>query len=319
MAVLLVTNKEDVTTDFIIKKLQENGISYYRFNTEDLFKYVSFSFDFATERFWLHDSIKEASYPVHEFTAVYYRRPVIPEYDIKELSYGERKFLKVEAFYTLEGFYKILSDKIWVSPVFSIREAENKFYQLRLAKQVGFKIPPTIATNIPNELYKFTSSYQSCIIKPVHCGRILDFETPKIVYTSELGASINESAISCSTAYVQEKINKKYDIRVTLVGNKIFATAIYSQDLDETKIDWRKGEHILRHERIELPNDIISKCQKLLSLLNLKYGAIDLIRTESDEFYFLEINPNGQWVWIERLTGYDISGSIVELLCKYEN
>ena len=320
MAILIITNKTDVTVDFVIKKLQDQGISYYRFNTEDLFQHVSFTFDFNYNRFWLYDDIKKIEYSVHDFTAVYYRRPKLPEYDSDEqLTDGEQRFLKTEAYYTLEGFYKLLSDKFWISPVFSIREAENKFYQLLIAQKIGFKIPPSIATNMPSEFRNFMNRYSHCIIKPVYCGRIQDSKSPQIIYTSTLKKPADELSIRCSTAYIQQKIDKEYDVRVTVVGGRIFAVAIYSQELDETETDWRRGEHILKHERIELPREVSSKCFELLALLKLNYGAIDLIKTKNGEYYFLEINPNGQWAWIERQTGFDISGAIVDLLSRNEN
>jgi glutathione synthase/RimK-type ligase-like ATP-grasp enzyme len=102
---------------------------------------------------------------------------------------------------------------------------------------------------------------------------------------------------------------------VTVVGQKTFVVAIHSQDTEETQIDWRKGSNIsLEHTVIDLPDDVRSRCISLVERLGLRFGAIDLIRDRSGDFWFLEINPNGQWAWIERRTGLPITAAIVDEL-----
>lgn len=313
--ILIITNKSDVTSDFIVKKLRERKIDYYRLNTEDLYSTVSFTFNFDTDYYYLYDANKHSKYNLWDFTAVYFRRPLLPTFMDSSLSDGDRDFLEREAYYTLKGLYKILDNKFWISKPSAIQNAENKFYQLQLAKQLDFSIPSSIATNIPSDFRKFAKE-RKCIIKAVHSGRIKNHSNQKIAFTSELTSVPTDEEIKCSTAYLQQEIEKKYDVRVTVVGNKVFAAAIDSQTLSETRIDWRRGEHILNHKRINLPEDIKSKCLKLLAELNLQYGAIDFVEDRLGKYFFLEINPNGQWAWIEKQTGYDISGAIVDTLCN---
>jgi glutathione synthase/RimK-type ligase-like ATP-grasp enzyme len=112
---------------------------------------------------------------------------------------------------------------------------------------------------------------------------------------------------------------KKYDVRVIVVGKKVFTTLIHSQDNEETKTDWRNGENILEHTKAVLPKSIERKCIKLLKILKLQFGAIDFIMGKENNFIFLEINPNGQWARIEKQTGYKISDEIVNLLIKKKN
>ena len=70
----------------------------------------------------------------------------------------------------------------------------------------------------------------------------------------------------------------------------------------------------MRHEAIELPADIVDKCRALTKALDLRYGAIDLIADRDGRYWFLEINPNGQWAWIERRTGLPLASAIVDEL-----
>jgi glutathione synthase/RimK-type ligase-like ATP-grasp enzyme len=320
MKVLILTNKSDLTSDFIVKKLKERNISFYRFNTEELTKSISISLNFQTDLFQLFDSNSEEIINLKEFSSIYFRRPELPAVDIKNLSIGEVNFLKSEIMFTLEGIYKILRNAYWVSPLYSIRESENKIYQLEIAKSLGFNIPDSLISNLYEQTEVFFNRNMSkCILKPIKSGLIDDKEEPKIVFTNIIEKlPKDKSKIERFPVYFQNCIEKKGDIRVIMVGENVFATLIHSQDYENTQIDWRKGEITLNHTKFELPSDLINKCISLLKVLKLRFGAIDFVLDKYDKLIFLEINPNGQWAWIEKQTGYKISNEIVNLL-QYEN
>ena len=313
--ILIITNKSDLTSDFIVKRLKERNISFYRFNTEEISKSCFLTFDFQKGLFTLSDAILCQQFNLKEFTSVYFRRPELPSINIDNISSGEIQFLKNEFYYTLEGLYKILQDLYWVSPIYSIREAENKIYQLELAKAIGFSIPDSIITNIYNDSFEFYNRNDTnCIVKPIKSGLIEDKDSPKIVFTSQLKEKPQKEQVELSPNFFQVNIKKLYDVRVTMVGEKAFAVLIDSQENAETLIDWRRGEYSLKHTKIDLPNKILKQCIILLKTLNLRFGAIDFILDTNGNFIFLEINPNGQWAWIEKQTGYKISNEIVNLL-----
>ncbi|ULB35728.1 hypothetical protein [Proteiniphilum propionicum] len=298
--------------------MKERNISFYRFNTEEFSKSCFFTFDFTRNVFILFDTILCKQFNLKEFSAVYFRRPELPNINNNGLSSGEIQFLRNEFYYTLEGLYKILNDLYWVSPVYAIREAENKIYQLELAKSIGFSIPDSIITNIYADSLDFYNRNKSnCIVKPIKSGLIEDTNIPKVVFTNLLKEKPKIKQIELSPNFFQAHIKKTYDVRVTMVGDKPFAVLIDSQNNSETLVDWRKGEFSLKHTKIKLPDEILKQCITLLKTLNLRFGAIDFILDTNEDFIFLEINPNGQWAWIEKQTGYDISNEIVNLL-EYE-
>ena len=236
------------------------------------------------------------------------------------LSEGEAKFVSREITYALEGIYKILSDRFWISPVTAIREAENKIYQLLVAREIGFEIPKSLVTTIPHKAKTFLKELQGhCVLKPIRNGKVDDSENPKVVFTTLITAddtALLDGTNNCPT-YLQNRINKVADIRVTVVGEQVFPAKIHSQEFEETMVDWRKGENAkVKHERIELPPEIEDKCIELTKRLGLHFGAIDFVLDRGMNYVFLEINPNGQWGWIEKRLGYDISGEIVALLLK---
>jgi glutathione synthase/RimK-type ligase-like ATP-grasp enzyme len=314
--ILIITNKFDITSDFIIKALKARKIQFYRFNTDELGKTVYTNLNFDTNSFLLHDTYFNNWYDLKKFTAVYYRRPELPDTPTTQLTPGERDFINNENAFTLEGIYKILDTAYWVSPLYAIREAENKIHQLLVAQSIGLSIPSSVITNSFENAHKFfRSKLSDCIIKPIKTGLIEEANGSSVVFTSQLSDfPTDREQIELCPVFLQSKISKKTDVRVTVVGNKIFATLIHSQVHEETEVDWRKGENVLEHEVIELPEDLEQKCITLLKRLRLRYAAIDLIQDSDGAFIFLEINPNGQWAWIEKQTGQEISSEIVNLL-----
>jgi len=318
--ILLITNKEDVTTDCIVNILNKEDIKYYRFNTEDYPLKINLNLDIGQNIFKITDLNKKIEINLEEISSVYFRRPKLPEDLSSHSTAGEKRFLLSEIAFTYEGFYKLLVNRLWINSIFPIREAENKIYQLNIAKIIGFKIPSSIITNDKNYAENFIkSSNKEYIVKPIRDGLIDDPHKPKIIFTSLLTKKqINSlKRIKICPVLIQEKIEKRADIRVTVVGNKVFTTLIESQKYEETKIDWRKNnKSCLEYRRYKLPNHIERKCVALTKKLNLVFSAIDLILDNNGDFIFLEINPNGQWAWIEKRLNYDISYAIVDILKK---
>lgn len=119
---------------------------------------------------------------------------------------------------------------------------------------------------------------------------------------------------SLTPSIFQEYIEKEYELRITVVGEKVFAAKVDSQKQEETKIDWRK--HKTPFQQYTLPKEISDKCVELTQKLNLSFGAIDIIKNKEGEYIFLEINPNGQWAWLDMETGLNISDEIINYLTQ---
>jgi glutathione synthase/RimK-type ligase-like ATP-grasp enzyme len=132
-------------------------------------------------------------------------------------------------------------------------------------------------------------------------------------------AGMPDETFSQTVSYLQNYIEKAYELRITVVGKKVFACKIDSQPLDDNKgkIDWRQGyEHGLKHEVYDLPQAISERCVLFLQQFGLHFGCFDFIVTPASDFVFLECNPNGQWLWIEDATGLEISKAIAAALIK---
>ncbi|MBK9380917.1 MAG: hypothetical protein IPN39_06280 [Chitinophagaceae bacterium] len=303
---LIITHKTDFTADFVINKLNQKQIKYKRFNCEDILSYdclVKLDTDFS------YSILGE-----NTISSVWFRRTQLPS--IKELSLNEQKYILNETDCLIKNLFSVIDAK-WMSDPFSIYKAENKLFQLKLAKELGFEIPITLITNDKEQLRSFYKEQnEKIIIKPISQTRIDNKETPSFIFTNKVTQKQIENLdnFDLTPCIYQKEIEKEYEIRVTVVGNNIFTASIDSQSDEETKIDWRKKK--LFFKSIEIPKRVENLCIEIVKELNLSFGAIDLIKDKEGKYIFLEINPNGQWAWIETQTGLNISEAIINELIK---
>jgi glutathione synthase/RimK-type ligase-like ATP-grasp enzyme len=308
--ILLITNQRDLTMDYIVRDLRLRKIPFFRLNTETIYQYKC---RIGNEHI---DDWSIGTINGQQVSAAYFRRPGIPAAKLSTNNVGISTYVSTEWQAFLKSIYARLENKWFSSPV-DITLAEDKPKQLLLAKQLGFAIPKNTITN-DIDTAKSLEQNISLIAKPLRQA-LLEDEEEKVIFTNRINQLTESDAEPLSAAPVifQQEISKKYDVRVTVVGESVFATAIFSQDYAETVVDWRRGGHCeLVHKIIELPIEIEKRCIELTKLLNLRFGAIDFICDTSDNYWFLEINPNGQWAWIENQTQAPIANSIVSELLK---
>jgi glutathione synthase/RimK-type ligase-like ATP-grasp enzyme len=317
--IFIITNKQDITVDYVVLKLQERNLPFFRFNTEDF--PTNHKIDYTVDRdggFWRITG-KKGAIDSRTIKAAWYRRPGAPQIDPMVTEQGLRDYAFEESVELLQALYALINVR-WLNDPLAIRKAESKPYQLALARDLGFNIPTTLITTDRNKVDDF---YESClkkvVVKPLRRAVFKSDGDEFVIFTSKI-AEEDRSAfegVQYSPSIYQQLIDKTLDIRVTVVGDKIFSAAIHSQNSYETKVDWRRGDRIdLPHEVFELPLDLQEQCLSLVKRLGLKFGAIDLALGRSGNFYFLEINPNGQWAWIEVRLGLDISGAIINILTE---
>lgn len=302
--ILIITHKTDFTADFIVNKLNRRGIAYRRFNCEDLLS-SEFSVKFGED--FNCSILNENSYK-----SVWFRRTKLPE--IEGLSRAEKIYVLSEIDGFLKNIFSILPAK-WLSPPAAVYEAENKLLQLKTAQRIGFRIPNTLVTNSKVDLINFHQmNNRDIVIKPLSQTRISDDKEASCIFTNLFPQNLMEQIeqFDLTPCIFQKNIRKEYEVRATIVGEKVFAAAVHSQTDEETKVDWRRKK--LEFVETTLPAEIKNLCVRLTKELNLVFGAVDLIVTPDGEYVFLEINPNGQWVWIENQTGQKISEAIIEYL-----
>lgn len=310
--ILIVSNARDLTTDFVVLELQRRGLAYVRLNSEDL-PQATVRFGIETADDWSMD-ISGRRITGAEITAGYFRRPGAPEPDGAIIEPAERSYCAAEWAALLRTLYPRIGDR-WLNAPAAIAQAEDKPGQLVLARALGFDVPETLVTNDPASLASFLEGPQA-VAKPLRHA-LLEGEVEKVIFTSRVDKAIarDARAVAAAPFILQREIAKQVDLRVTVVGERVFAAAIHSQETADAEVDWRQGAGAnLRHEAVDLPAAIEARCVALVRALGLGFGAIDLVLGRDGRHWFLEINPNGQWAWIESRTAQPIAAAIVDAL-----
>lgn len=316
--ILVVSTKFDPHVDIIARKLNERHIPFIRFNTEDFPLRVSLALEF--EKYGCGQKLvfpKQREIEGEQITAVWYRRPA--EFELPtEFSPAVHIFAQEESHATIRGLWQIL-DCLWVNHPEKNRVAGLKLNQLKVAGSIGLDIPKTLVTNDPKEAARFLNQLSGkAAIKVLSRGLLNDDEQPSVVYTNIIDEKYRErlTSVRYTPTLFQEYITKEFELRITIVGNKVFAVEIHSQESQKAKLDWRRDTLNLPHREHKLPPKVEKKLLKLMRIFGLHFGAIDMILTPDGKYVFLEINPNGQWGWIEDLTDLPISEAMIELLLK---
>lgn len=316
---LVVTNKTDLASDYFILRLKERGIPFVRLNTEDY-----------GERFQIDIAIAEATEFHLKFddgrilsgntvSAVYFRQPRAPVLS-EEIAVTDRNFAHREIMEVLRCLWRVIDSEKWLNHPRNLWLASNKVEQLHLAGALGLSVPETCVTSSQQTLREFFERHGGRIIcKAVKHGFSHVENTVSLALTKRVERDFIErfDEYAGLPMIYQREIIKAYDVRVTVVGSHIFATAIHSQEFAETEVDWRVwdvSEFDLRHEPIKLPVEIETACQKMTAYFGLRYAAIDLVLGTDRKYYFLELNPNGQWAWIEKKAGYPVRDAIISCL-----
>jgi glutathione synthase/RimK-type ligase-like ATP-grasp enzyme len=252
--------------------------------------------------------------------SIWYRRP--GNFDLpNELTPKEAEWLKGEAAALINGIYAN-TDALWVSEPHLLRRADLKLLQLRLARELGFQIPEYVVTNDPEKAKAFIHAHPDGVItKGLWMPMILTEEEAGMIYTHLVTAEDLEQldAVRYGPSYFQALVPKARDIRVTVIGDELFAAGIDSMLVEDARIDFRIAEMMdLPHEPVTLPEKVADACLAIVKRLGLRFGAIDLLETPEGEYVFLENNPNGQWYWVEMMTGLPMARAMAELLERGE-
>lgn len=314
--ILILTDSFDIHSDIVSNKI---GNSYFRLNLDiESLKDTKLSFNGED---W--EIIQNGKTIISSQVKCVWPRRVSVQMTLEQqqdLSNGFRLW-RSEWNKSLFGLYHSLSNATWFNHVRYATLADNKYYQLTVSKKVGLKCPKFITSNVLTDIKAFLKEQPDSVVKFMsqdmyyaENGEVLGLYVNKINATDlEKFSSENENPIT-----VQQYINKKYEVRYTVVGDKHYACAIESQESERAKIDWRRYDvPNTPHREIKICEVIKDKVSALMLEMNLQYGALDFIVDENDDWWFLEINSAGQWLWIEDLTGIDISGSIAKWLTTH--
>ncbi len=193
--------------------------------------------------------------------------------------------------------------KFVVNPSAATVIAGNKTYQFALAESLGLTGAKTLVSNSPRDILAF---FDACggefVFKPLRPALWTISETQKSIVPTTLitdRSLLTGSDLSSAPGIYQEKIVKQGEIRATFMGRSVFCweKRFDRRPHEELEIDWRGMYKDCDHRQHELPADIVDKCHRLMKVLGLVYGAFDFALDADGSYHFLEVNPQGQFLW----------------------
>jgi glutathione synthase/RimK-type ligase-like ATP-grasp enzyme len=235
------------------------------------------------------------------FDGVWFRRPTPPVLP-PSLHPADRAVARRECGEFLSGLYLLAApDAFWVNPP-PIRRAELKPVQLREAARAGLRIPRTLMSNDPERIRRFLEEHRGrAVYKPFYPAQWDQGDRVALLLTNEVALEDlpSDETLRLTPGIFQEKIDKAHELRVTILGEHVVTARLLSQESEATRIDWRAGAGKIRVEPGRLPAEVESACLRLMRSLGIVFGCFDFIVTPEGNHVFLEVNPAGQFLWVE--------------------
>jgi hypothetical protein len=317
--VLILSAPSDPHAAAVAKHLDDLKVTYKIWRGEDLLQSCSLTFELSEERLEGLLSLGDGdTISLSALRSIWFRRPgrarslAMPEPWVERIMEGE-------AASAMGGIYRSLPCVMVNHPG---RDADclHKIWQLQAAKQVGLSVPETLVTNNPERAHEFIKACNMNVVyKFISESSNHGFpKTEQTVGVPTLSFRPSDLAhldqISLGPHLFQRGVDKKFEVRATVIGQKIFAATIDSQASgSQGKTDWRL-DYTVPMQPYELPDDVARSSLELLRLLGLNYGAIDFCVDHDGRHVFLECNCAGQFIWLEERAKLPISKELALLL-----
>jgi hypothetical protein len=319
--ILILTEPFDPHADHVINMLTDRGAEFIRFNPADFPAQASLSIGYAPDgqmRSFLR--LGETAIDLTKLQSVWSRRPrpPVPYEQIQDAA--TREFVTLDCKIFVQDLWNTLPCRWLPGRPASVQRAQLKISQLRVAAELGLELPPTLFTNSREEFLDFYNQHNGNIVSkltsPAFDQTVGDSAEitryTEVVSKRDVGYA---TSIQYCPIILQAYVPKRLELRITVVGQQAFAAEIHSQQTHHTRHDWRRYDlsHTPHFPHV-LPPDVQERCIRLVERLNLCYGAIDMILTPEGRYVFVEINPSGQYLWIEDQTNLPISAAICDFL-----
>ncbi len=333
MILILSQAAGETTTEAVMDWLDAMEVPFFRLNGEDLDGAVSgmgvelsgrelaVTFSGTDERL---------GFPAEAVAAVWYRRwqdcdrfaslPMLPpgSPDPGRVASAVLNHLSFEMGRMSELLFSRFAGVPWLSD--PARASPNKLRVLEQAAGHGLDIPATLVTASREEVERFAARHGPLITKSIGEPEMFFFEKDYfMLYTAEVGPpEIADLPERFFPSLFQERLEKKYEIRVFYLDGQCYPMAIFSQLDSQTQVDFRRYNRTRPNRTVpyRLPGDIAEKIAVLMASLELETGSLDLIRTPDGRHVFLEVNPIGQFGMVSRPCNYFLERRVAEALVR---
>lgn len=317
--ILILTDPTDIHADHLVRLLDRRGTRYHRLDPGAFPAQGRLSVGYGPDGLRTRRVTTPAgTLDLADVSAVWLRRPGRPVPDAT-LPAQVREMVAAETATVIGDVWDTVTVPWVPAPRPVVLRAQYRLRQLQVAGELGFELPATLVTNDPDALLDFAGEHGPLVTKQAGIAPLPGRPdgSPVLRYTEPLRPAdlLAVEDIALCPLIVQAAVPKRVELRVTVVGDDVLSAAIHSQDTHHSRHDWRRYDHahtgIAAHP---LPDEVASRCRALTRALGLRYGAVDLILTPDDRYVFLEINPSGQYLWVELATGLPITQGLADLL-----
>ena len=232
---------------------------------------------------------------------------------------ADRAFADRECGIFRRSLFRLLAPAaFWVNPVEAAANAGSKLVQHAAAVKLGLSMPSTLFSNSPREIRAFLALPGETVYKPLSPigwkNETSEF-TPYTALVTE-DSLVDVAVLRQTPGIYQKLVPKAYELRVTVMGQRVFAAKVLSQQTQKGKLDWRQSYDELRLEPTDVPAAVADQCKALLEELGLVFGCFDIVVTPAGEHVFLEINEMGQFLFVERYCGLPLLDAFAEFLLQ---
>ena len=303
--ILIVTNSQDATADYFCNYLKLSNEPYFRFDTDLFLKHykIVYKHCLSDSSFDIFEQKSKIHFDSTKVTGIWYRRPVLPCISIEDQNKEVQRQLAFEARTQYEYILRTLDDAIWVSLPERLRLAEDRLMQLRYAESCGFSVPDTIISNRRDVIDEFLLKHERVCVKPIYIGQMILNDGLRLFYTSIISRTDIDflSKVENFPVLLQEFIPKSLELRVTVVGSQVFPVEIDTKGDPEVSVDWRieNGKRV-EFKQCKITLELSNMIMKLVKKFGIMFAAMDIILSENGNYYFLDLNPNGQWAWLDQ-------------------
>lgn len=317
-SILIITNDHDEHADAVIRELSKRHVPVLRFHPEEFPHACSVSLEVQDGRIEGEIEIADRRVALDDICAAWYRRA-------RNLFEGRRLSLTAE---TLDNYVRAQStatltalceslQTLWVGHPHKLRRAEVKALQLVKASEAGLQTPHTLISNAPAQVKAFVDGLgeRECALKPLIALGVTDEQGYRLPLTTTLPPGQSLASAAAAPTIFQPYVEKAFELRCVVIGDRVFCAKMDSQASETTRKDWRAGEP--EHEVYVLPAQVEASIRRLMASFELNFASLDMIVTPEGEFIFLELNPNGQWLWLELALGLPLVAAMADLLTTH--
>lgn len=313
---LVLSNSTDATADYLCDRLAQADVSYRRLDTDlQLDTLLVTMSDDDLSLVWDAERLR----PNHVRAVVYRRpKPFAPPIhgDIFRRNHASDEWAEA-----IEGFLAHVSAPRWINHPTSNFSASHKIHQLTRARDCGLATPEWMVTTVPAEARRFLDAHERDIVaKPLASGYI-ERDNPQddtVIFTSAIEHIQPEwldNLPACPVLF-QRRVHKRVDVRVTALDQRAVAVALEAREPDgNQRIDVRRDcMRDVSYAIVPIPEDVLQGIARLMAGYRLRFAAIDFAIDEDGHWMFFEVNPNGQWAWLDLVGAADIGQLFIDAL-----